>query len=198
MGVIATARRRWLVPAALSAWFGVMVLVGAALMARHLVPLPVAEASEASGARLAELRGDGGEGAWTVVHVLYTECRCSDRIVDHLTSTERPEGAVERVLLVGDGEQGARLVAAGFEVVPTSARRLSESFGIEAGPLLVVLDTDDRIRYAGGYTARKQSLEVKDVEIVEHLQAGASPEELPLYGCPVSQGLQAQLNPLGI
>lgn len=184
----------------LGAWFGLMVCVAAYLLARHLVPLPVptAEAAEVQTA-FGELRAPDERRSWAMFHVLYADCRCSGRIVAHLTSGARPGDVVERVVMVGRHEEDERKLArADIPVVHVTAEELLERYGVEAGPLLVVLDPHDRVMYAGGYTSRKQGLDVKDLAILELLRAGTRAEELPLYGCPISQGLRATSNPLGL
>ena len=193
-------RTRYLARTTLAVWFASMVLVAGALMGRHLIPLPVAHAavSATRDQGFAALRLSRDGATWTMVHVLYADCGCSGRIVDHLVGGRRPAGVREVVLLVGEGALGKRLGAAGFEVVQTRADELRDGFGIEAGPLLAVLGADGEVRYAGGYTARKQSLAIQDVEIVERLRSGVRAEELPLYGCPISRGLRAAVNPLGL
>jgi len=129
--------------------------------------------------------------------VLYAACRCSQGIIEHLAASSRPPATVEKILWVG-GESAALGGAArgGFEVIHTSAEELAERYGIEAAPLLLVADPAGRLRYAGGYTQRKQGSDVRDVEIIRDLQSGGATSSLPLFGCAVSRGLQRRLDPL--
>ena len=133
------------------------------------------------------------------VHVLYAECRCSQRILDGFEAQERPPGAVEKVLLVGHHpgfEASARRL--GFDLRRLEAAELKERYGIESAPLLLVVDPAGALRYAGGYTARKQGLDPQDAGVIAGLMAGRNPTELPLYGCGVSRELQEVLDPLGV
>jgi hypothetical protein len=133
------------------------------------------------------------------VHVLYAACRCSQRIFDHLFESARPSEYRETILLVGDDPSvAARASAAGFDLVAVTPQALATEFHIEAAPLLLVLDPDGRIRYAGGYSERKQGYEALDVEIMLGLMSGVAASELPLYGCGVSMELQAVLDPMGL
>ncbi len=133
------------------------------------------------------------------VHVLYTECQCSQRIVEHLLTTDRPRDVVERVLLVGlDPALERRLGARGFQVVHSTTTELATRYHVAAVPLFVVVAPAGGVRYAGGYTTRKQGLDVRDLEILGDTGADRRPAALPLLGCAVSDRLRASLNPLGI
>ena len=61
-----------------------------------------------------------------------------------------------------------------------------------------MVDPAGVVRYAGGYTARKQGLELRDRQILGDLMASGTTPLLPLYGCAVSKRLQAILDPIGI
>ena len=52
------------------------------------------------------------------------------------------------------------------------------------------------VRYAGGYTERKQALFPRDREIVAALRAGDEVTPLPVFGCAVSNELKRTINPL--
>src|SRR4051794_5224647 len=95
---------------ALVIWLTMAVLVGASLLARHLLPLARPGDAELASS-MAGLRGPGGAGRPIAVHVLYADCRCSKLIAEHLASTVRPTNIVEHVLLAGqDDALAARLV----------------------------------------------------------------------------------------
>jgi len=117
----------------------------------------------------------------------------------HLTERERPEGVSELVVLVGD-DLGMRraLTARGFAVDVVDTETLQERYHVQAVPLLVVLDPLSRVRYAGGYTTRKQGPDIQDTRIVEELKNDRSIAALPLYGCAVSARLRKAVDPLGL
>ena len=181
-------------------WAALTVVVGGTLMVGHWVTLPKPEREDSRLLdALAELRRSGEEERWLAVHVLYAECRCSQRILDGFGAQARPAGAVEKVLLVGRHpgfEATARRL--GFDLRLLEARELQERFAIESAPLLLVVDPSGALRYAGGYTARKQGLAPQDAQVIAALMEGEDPGELPLYGCGVSRELQALLDPLGV
>ncbi len=183
---------------ALLGWFVVMVLVAASLLARHLIPLPPPTHAQSASA-LAAARAEEAKGRWTTFHVLLGSCRCSRLVGQHLLTSARPPGLVEHVLLVGaDPGLRAGLVARGFTVIDVEPEALSQRFHIESAPLFVVLGPEGTPRYLGGYTARKQGADVRDLAIFAALQRAEVPSSLPLFGCAVSKRLLAAIDPLSL
>jgi hypothetical protein len=174
-----------------------MLAVGSTLLARHVIalPRPIEDASFVRA--MASMRSPTEAGRWMAVHVLYGECQCSQRIADHLVTSDRPSGVAEHVLLVGrSAGLEARLAARGFPVVLTNAAELSDYYHVAGVPLLVVVAPDDTVRYAGGYTTRKQGPDPRDLDILADVRADRFFARLPVFGCAVSTRLQAALNPL--
>jgi hypothetical protein len=191
--------RRVGVSVGLWGWFVVMVLVSATLLGRHLLALPRPAADEALARSMATLRGPDDAGRWMAVHVLDAECKCSRRIVEHLLATDRPKDVSEQVLLVGsDAVLESQLASRGFRVTRVEPTELSDRYHLQAVPLLVVAAPDGTIRYAGGYTERKQGPAPRDLEIVADARAGHPIETIPVFGCAVARRLQSATNPLGL
>ena len=179
----------------LAGWFVGSTLVASTLLARHVVPLPRPDADVELATALAPLRASE-PNAFTVLHVLYSECRCSRRVAESLALHTASEGVHERVLLVGKDEGlAAKLGARGIDVRVTSVAELL-AWHLEAAPLLVVIDPSGAVRYAGGYTERKQALIPRDREIVQAVRAGGRVDPFPLFGCAVSDDLRRTINPL--
>lgn len=192
-GAVRGGIRRCAVWILLPAWFLASTLVSATLLARHLVPLPAGAAADM---RLGALRADATRG-WLVVHVLYAGCKCSQQIVHHLVGRSPSAEASEVVLWIGsDSKLEAELEGARFALVRVGAKELVPRFGVEAAPLLVILDPDDVERYRGGYTDRKQAYPVRDEELLRDAMSGAAPVALPLFGCALSQRLRELIDPL--
>jgi len=191
---------RWVTFTGLAAWVGLSFVVQTTLMASHWYTLPTPDRADAAlEDALGELVPPHADGSWVAVHVLYSQCRCSQRVFDHLFESQRPDGLHETVLLVGeDASIEARAASAGFDVWVVSPPELESRFGIVSAPLLLVLGPDAGLRYAGGYTERKQGYDVQDLKIVESLRRGDDPAGLPLYGCGVSKELQQLLDPMGL
>lgn len=174
----------------LIAWFAIMLSIGAGLLAKHVVAMPAPSAARLAPSMTA-LRTPAQQGKWMAVHVLYSECRCSQRIVAHLVSTTRPADWAEVVLWVGAGAPSDELTAR-FDLRHISVADLT-TYGIEAAPSLIVVDPTGRVLYAGGYTDRKQGPSIDDLRIMQASRDGASVAALPLFGCAVSERLKANL-----
>jgi hypothetical protein len=145
------------------------------------------------------LRTPDEAGQWMVVHVLYAECRCSTRMAEHLIALPRLPGVTEEVIFVGHApDLEARLSARAYRVISVTPAELEQRFHIVAAPSFVVTAPDGSVRYAGGYTTRKQAPDPRDRDILAALRMGRQVEPLPVLGCAVSEKLQADLNPLRI
>lgn len=183
----------------LAVWIPLMLVIGGTLMAGHWYTLPRPDDQVAVARSLNELRTDAERDSWLAVHVLYSQCRCSQRVLDEVFSRARPDGAAEKLILVGHHEEfEARAAVAGLDTLVLEPRELSERFHIESAPLFVAIAPSGDIRYMGGYTARKQGPNIMDREILENLMHEDDVAELPLFGCAVSKELQGILDPLGI
>ena len=68
--------------------------------------------------------------------------------------------------------------------------------GVEAAPILIVIDPSGVVRYAGGYTERKQGPVVADIRILRATERGDAPVALPIFGCAVSERLRGELSTL--
>jgi hypothetical protein len=178
---------------AVTTWFAVMVALGAGLLAKHVVALPTPSHTKLE-ATVASLRDTAERGRWLAVHVLYSQCRCSRRVAEHLASTARPDDYVEMILWVGDGEVPHEL-GARFDVRRVDAADLA-GYGIEAAPILVAVDPGGHVHYAGGYTSRKQGPEVDDRRLLREARASDNVAPLPIFGCPTSDRLIAELSAL--
>jgi hypothetical protein len=194
---IARRIRRLAVVVLLALWASAGLAVGATLMISHWAALPRPASNRRLGDLIVEGRVVPKTGRWTALHVLYTSCRCSQRILDHLWSRRAIPGIDERVVLVGPPRSYPALAAAaGYGVEALTPGELSARYGVAAAPLLVVADPSGRIRYSGGYTERKQGPDIRDGQIIAALMRDDAPAALPLFGCAVSRELQQALDPL--
>jgi hypothetical protein len=195
--------RRAISSAAFWVWAVVLFVTATSLTAAHLYALPKPAKTDVGLAHaLNGLRSVNEREAWLAVHVLYAQCRCSRRIVRHLASSARPTGVREKVLLVGSNPEIAEdlraLAARSFQIIDTSAAELRDRYHVQAAPLFVVLGPDGAVRYTGGYTPRKQGLDIQDLTILSGLVANEKTLELPVFGCAVSRELQRLLDPLSL
>jgi hypothetical protein len=176
---------------ALIGWFSVMLALGAGLLSKHVLALPAPAKDSALAASIDALRRPETRGSWLAVHVLYADCRCSQRVVDHLLASERPGDWAEMVLWVGDQPPRAELEGR-FDVRRLSMADLAR-LGIEAAPILLALDPAGDIRYAGGYSDRKQGPVIDDLRILEAAKRPVAVASLPVFGCAVSERLRRGL-----
>ena len=179
----------------LAAWFAALVGMSGLLLGRHLLALPRPATTDIVMQRA--LASVAQPGKTPVLHVLATDCRCSERVAAHLTRTTRPRNVTETVLLLGEDEAlEHRLASRGFTVRRATADSLGTDWHIQAVPLLVVGSPDGDVRYVGGYTTTKQGYEVHDLELIAAAQLG-HPDPLPLFGCAVATELKRKLDPTG-
>jgi hypothetical protein len=176
----------------LAGWATIMIVIGASLMAGHWIPLPSTAPEEG------HLPG-AADGRWRVYHFLYMECPCSRRVLEHICQRQAVRGMAERLVLIGNSSD-----------LPGSARRedcevdwvtpqeLETEYGVESAPMMVVVDPKGRTRYSGGYTSRKQVLDIQDREIMDRLLAEEEVDALPVFGCAVSRQLQSITDPFGL
>lgn len=181
-------------------WVCVSFVGAATLMVAHTYALPKPSTDDMQlQAAVAATRSPGAQASWRALHVLYTRCRCSQRILSGLFARRPLPQVSERIVLVGEHAEYERAARrAGFEVDVLTPEQLVARYGAHAAPLFVVADPDDRLRYVGGYTERKQGLATRDVAILTALTAGSDAAELPLFGCAVSSSLRNLLDPLGL
>jgi hypothetical protein len=174
------------------------LLVGS-LMVGHWYDLPRPELTDpVTQSSLNALRAPGERGR-LAVHVLYAGCRCSERILAHLLSTQRPTGVTEKILFVGEGNLDlARVRAKGFGVERVTRDELGRRFHVSGVPLLALVGADGALDYAGGYTDSKQGPVIRDLELIETARTGRIENVLPLFGCAVSRSLEKVLDPFGL
>ena len=178
--------------AAVLCWFAGALIVGAALLAKHVVALPVPSSDEHLSRSLGALRIANERGQWLAIHVLYAECRCSQRIVTHLLTSARPSGVHETVLWIGQAAPPPEL-SERFRVLPISNAQLAR-LGIVAAPMFVVLGPRDQIRYIGGYSERKQGPELDDLSILAAARHGKASATHPVFGCAANEQLRRRLS----
>jgi hypothetical protein len=191
----------------LAAWGVGILVVGASLMAGHVVSLPAPKATDQ---RLrASLAGAKGvdRGRWSAHHVLYQSCGCSERVLARLLERRARSELVETIVYVRDpgapdpaelAQVGDRARLAGFGLEASTPAELERRYAVESAPFLVVGNSAGQVLYAGGYTERSGSKQIKDVAIIDELEAGHQVATLPVFGCAVSGRVQEAIDPLGI
>lgn len=193
---------RWFIPV----WGVGVLLVTSSLMVGHWVTLPHPAAGENLPASVTTSLVANGQkddlqqdSLVLAFHFLYGDCPCSRRVLRQVVQRTPIAGSRERVVLIGeDATMQAAASRVGFEVDVVTPPQLKSKYGVEAAPLLVVTNGDAEILYSGGYTSRKQGLDISDVSIITSIVAGDMVDGLPLYGCAVSKSLRAIVDPLNL
>jgi hypothetical protein len=183
----------------LAIWALIAFAVTGTLASAHEYTLPRPANSEAVARALAGQRRVRDRGRYLIHHILYLECSCSQRIIQHLLARRALPDAAERLVLVGtDAELARRAADAGYDVEQIRPGALESRYHVTSAPLLLVSDPSDALVYLGGYTRVKQGPEIRDLSIVAELRSGRRALELPLLGCAVSRSLQMILDPFGL
>jgi hypothetical protein len=197
--------RRYVLTLLLGVWGGLGLATSATLLAVHEYALPAPSPTDPQlGLAMAALHAEAPTAQATALHVLYVQCRCSQRILEHLVERKALPLVHETVALV-DSEQAtdtdhiaSKLSASGFEVQRLTPASLKERYSSIAAPLLVVANGQDKLTYIGGYAEHKQSLDMRDVKIIDAARMGQDIDALPVLGCAVSASLQKLMDPLGL
>jgi hypothetical protein len=188
----------------LTLWLPATIVVGVYMLAGHLTSLPAPNLNDRQITDGLGALFPSAAGSARVVHVLYERCGCSSRVAEELLTRKPLAQSHEAVVMVYDDEKTIdreriqRLLSAGFLVATLSIKDAAERLHVVAVPLLLVVDGQGRVRYAGGYTARRESPRLEDARIVAEVGAGRSPPPLPVFGCAVAAELQKTLDPLGL
>jgi hypothetical protein len=189
----------WIGRIVLSVWAPAAFVAIGTLAVGHWWTLPKPDAKDPLVAAAIHDRWQGSSRQWVGVHVLYSMCKCSERILRHLAERRPLPDMTEAVVLVGPNGDFERMIReAGYALEVLTPSQLSEKYHIQSAPMFALMDESGALRYLGGYTERKQGLMIQDVSIVERLRSERPVVELPLFGCAVSRSLQALLDPLGI
>jgi hypothetical protein len=187
----------WIGKSALAVWIVVTFVGLAALSIKHMASLPEPDDEVRLSRAVQQLRR--GSNSNFLVHVIYAECSCSRALFAHLVARRSFPGAEEAILFVGaDASKQELARRAGFTFTTVSSEDLSLRFGLEAAPVLIVLNPAGQVRYAGGYYAHPATITPLDERIYAQLETGAKVEPLPVFGCAVSSRLQKSLSPLGM
>jgi hypothetical protein len=181
-------------------WAVVAFVVTGSLASAHEYTLPhPARGDRLLNAALAAQRTPAAAGRFSVTHVMYAACSCSQNIVAHLAARGARRDVVEHVVLAGrDAELSARITGAGYHLDNIEPAELERKYGLQAAPLLIIAEPGGEITYLGGYSEQKQGVDIRDTALIDQHIAGQRARELPLLGCAVSRALQRMLDPFGL
>ncbi|MEM0924603.1 MAG: hypothetical protein AAGJ83_01065 [Planctomycetota bacterium] len=184
-------------------WIGIGVTVTSSLMVGHVVALPTPEEGETISVETLGFQPTGSSDFESkpamAIHVFYGNCPCSQRVLDKLLGRTAMQPIQERIVFVGKPDpREDQASKRGYQVERVTRDELRSRYGVQAAPLLMLVDDRGRILYSGGYTDRKQGPSIQDVAIIESILDGVATESLPVFGCAVSQELQQVIDPFGL
>ncbi|MBV9267104.1 MAG: hypothetical protein JO061_13120 [Acidobacteriaceae bacterium] len=180
----------------MAASIAVSAVVGVLCIASH-TPF---QANEYGLARLAISQRSSAVRGWTAVHVLAAGCACSRKVAEHLIARGRVAGLRDAVVLVGqDPEVMSKLQLAGIATEYMSPEDAANRFHLRGAPWLMFVDSDGKVRYAGGYSSTRDVRDgYQDLRIWSTLRSGGTLAALPAYGCAIGQQMQARIDPFGL
>lgn len=189
----------WMTTCLFFVWGAILSFVCVFLMADHWAPFKSPDTTNLEHV-LARLHPvEKQERRWKAIHVLYQHCGCSNLVLDSILENGPHPDAEEHIVLVGQADPIVLRLAEsrGFSVETLSDRELWDAYRLEIAPLLIVREADGQIRYCGGYTNRKRGSQVKIHDLLSSLVRKGRVQELPVYGCAVSEKMKNAMDPLG-
>ncbi len=178
-------------PLIFGAWFAIVAILSAFLVALHAVPLPSTTISPAP-----------ASGTWRATHTLGADCGCSAYVADALLARGPRHGWDETILLVG--HQPAllsQLRAAGFAAETLSPAELTRRTGLQGAPWLALHAPGGATAYSGGYAPSRPGINAAalfDATIMDRVRHGETVSAYPSFGCAISRELRARLDPLSL
>lgn len=189
--------RAWAAALIITLWGGASLFLVATLSVSHLATYPLPDALVPLADYAATQRTVPGQRL--VLHLIPETCSCTNGLFDHLLARGPRPGTDERIVFVEPGEARRRRAReAGYRFTELSAEAAVSTLGLSAAPVLVVLDGEDRLRYAGGYFDHPAAVNPRDLEVLSALDAQGAAEALPVFGCALEESLRRAVDPLGL
>lgn len=170
-------------------WVSGVTVLMAGLMTLHTAPLSAYNIKASS------------KGAWTVQHILSSDCRCSQKVFESLIARGLQSDRAEQIVLLKDDLGWSdKLKAAGFEVSVLDLEVRQEIVQSEADfgvPALVVYSPKGERAYVGGYSEGVLSSggPNREAEVVSHFIYGTAARNFPIRGCAVTASYQKRIDP---
>lgn len=188
--------RSLVVGAVLGAWFAVTTVGASYLLGAHVAGLPLPSRDDA---RLRAAVRARLAGRPLALHVLGSDCECSRRVLARLEARPPRPDVDERLLLIG-GDAETRSASRQLERLGYSIERLepdevAAGIGVEVAPVLIVAGASAEILYLGGYSERRQDARIETDTLIDTALSGGSAEALPVFGCAVTEGMRAGVDP---
>lgn len=181
----------------LSLWVIIVIFIISTQMITHLVsfnlPKNISEFHQSI------LANEHKMGQWTISHIIYENCSCTNSLLKRIIQRGPFPNAHEVIFLIGKKLPFENdLINAGFHIRRFDKETFVQQFNFEAAPILSIHNHLGDLSYLGGYfktSAAKISL---DEDIITHLYQGKNYNALPVYGCAVSERVTDLIDPLRI
>lgn len=165
-------------------------------MASHLVSMPTPQNVENF---IKKIKNNyyKNDGRAVIVHTIYEKCSCTNSLLKHLVERGLQASSHEVVFVIGSRAPfETELSAKGFSVFKMKQQDFVKEFGIEAAPLLTLINSKGDLMYMGGYFKTSEARISTDQDIIQRALIEGQPyKPLPLYGCAVSDRLQKYIDP---
>ena len=144
---------------------------------------------------------------WKMIHIIGESCKCSITLSEYLIE-RRPlltsDQLLEEVIIVGSNPQMKKsLEQVGYLVRNEDEQKMVDLYNIDGVPQLVILDTDDNLKYSGGYTQKRITAstlnsEYQDIEIYQQTKNGQVENQMPIFGCANGIKNKLKADPIGL
>lgn len=122
----------------------------------------------------------------TIYHFVTEDCRCSERLLEHLSSRAARRDQHETVVWMGKRHNLLNdLVALGYDV---KTEKDVEQTGVLAAPWLLVRESNGAVAYSGGYEPAPHW----ESRILFHVDHRMRQAALPTTGCATSRAMRAE------
>lgn len=136
---------------------------------------------------------------YTKLHFVNPDCGCSEKVVQSLIERKSRKDVVEKVFILGKNETWFKnLSAAGYDITVGDKDEFSSLYKITAVPQLIILNSEKKILYTGGYSSRRGPASVvEDEQILKEVQLKQKTNERLIYGCVNGSEFQSKVDLLG-
>ncbi|MCH2155881.1 MAG: hypothetical protein MK080_07755 [Opitutales bacterium] len=176
---------------AISFWVCGLSAVMIQTVGKHYLPMPAAfEASTIP------IKAAPDSDTFHILHFLSPHCGCSLTAAEYLKERLPQPDQTERIIIAGqDPRIDALFEGTDWAIESWDADEVEATYGVSAGPWLMIADASGAVRYSGGYAATpvRSSSDFQDLTLLNEVKENHQPDTLPAFGCATSTRLQSQL-----
>ena len=183
------------------AWLAVVSIPIGYLMGYHMTSL------EQDPLRNPSSLTQNSSAKWKMIHIIGESCKCSITLSDYLIKRKpllSNNQLIEEVIIIGTNkEMQKKLSDVGYSVRTENEQAMLDQYNIDGVPQLVILDSENNLKYSGGYTqeritASTQDEQYHDIQIYQQTKNGISNNQMPIFGCANGTQNKLKADPLGL